>query len=67
MIALGRTSFTAAAGVRAAVAVTLSKADRRLLRARGRLRARATITLTDGQGDTTVRSYVFTLRASSRN
>lgn len=67
VIALGTASFTTVAGRRVRVAITLSKADRRLLRAKRRLRARATIRLTDAQGDTAVRDYEFTLRFPRRS
>jgi len=63
VLTLGKGTFEAGAGASASVSVRLSTAARRLLRARGRLRARATVLATDDAGNVTTRRMTFTLAA----
>lgn len=63
VLTLGRGAFEAAAGESVSVPLRLSAVARRLLRARGGLRARATVTATDDLGNATTRRATFTLAA----
>jgi hypothetical protein len=63
VLTLGSAAFDAQAGGSTSVAVRLSGAARRLLRARGALRVRASVTLTDAAGNAATRRATYTLSA----
>ena len=63
VITLAKRSFAAAKGKTIAVKVRLSASNRRLLKKLGSVRVKATMTLADTAGNTSVRAYRFTLKA----
>ncbi len=63
VLTLGTGAFDATAGATASAAVRLSPVARRLLRARGHLRVRAAVTLTDAAGNAVTRRATYTLAA----
>jgi hypothetical protein len=58
--------FTAAHGVTALVTLRLTRPGRRVLAARRRIKAVATVAATDGHGNTSTKTYRFTLKAPRR-
>lgn len=65
-VVLGRRSFRAAAGRAVVVKVTLTRAARRLLAQRGRIRAVAVVSAIDAAGNRATKRIALTIRSAAR-